>query len=104
MEYMEERLYATNEEGYNIVNKANDFYLRRSRQVLELCKLLLLLLLLLGWLLLWGGAVCMSPFTIPYFGTINSLRGGIHQKMAISQYSPTDFLSMISLRGGIQYA
>ncbi len=32
------------------------FYLRRSHQVLELCKLLLLLLLW-GWLLLWGGAV-----------------------------------------------
>ncbi len=26
----------------------------------------------------------MSPFIIPYFGTINSLRGGIHQKMAVS--------------------
>ena len=35
------------------------FYLRRSRQDLEL-----LLLLLLGWLLLLGGAVCMSPSTI----------------------------------------
>ncbi len=23
----------------------------------------------------------MSPFTLPYFGTINSLRGGIHQKI-----------------------
>ena len=59
------------------------FYLRRSRQVLEQWKLLLLLLL--GWLLLCGGgADCMSPSTIPYFGTINSLRGGIHQKMAVS--------------------
>ncbi len=46
------------------------FYLRRSRQVLELCKLLLL-----GLLLLWGGAVCMSPSTLPYFSTINLLLG-----------------------------
>ncbi len=32
-----------------------------------------------------GGAVCMSPSTIPYLATINSLQGGIHQKMAVSQ-------------------
>ncbi len=44
------------------------FYLRRSRQVLELCKLLLLLLL-------WGGAVCQS--FLFYFGFLNSLRGRI---------------------------
>ncbi len=42
----------------------------------------------------------MSPFTIPFFGTINSLRGGIHQKMAVSQYPPADFRSMIYFRGG----
>ncbi len=53
------------------------FYLRRSRQVLELCKLLLLLLLL-GWLLLWGGSSLSEHSSIVvYFGFINSLRGGI---------------------------
>ncbi len=54
------------------------FHLRRSRQVLELYRLLLLL----GWWWLWEGAVCMSPFTLRYFGTITLLWGGIHQKIA----------------------
>ena len=50
-----------------------DYYLRRSRQVLELCKLLL------GLLLLWGGS-SLSEYSsrVVYFGFINSLRGGIH--------------------------
>ncbi len=46
----------------------------------------------------------MSPSTVPYFGTINLLRGGIHQKMAVSQYPLAHFRSMDSLRGEIQSA
>ena len=46
----------------------------------------------------------MSPSTVPYFGTINLLRGGIHQKMAVSQYPLADFRPMDSLRGRIQSA
>ncbi len=44
----------------------------------------------------------MSPSTLPYFGTINSLCSGIHQKMAVSQHPPADFISMNYLGGGIQ--
>ena len=52
------------------------FYLRRSRQVLELWELLVLLLLL------WGGGSSLSEYNLAayciwYFGFINSLRGGI---------------------------
>ena len=48
-------------QSQSLFEKTPFFYLRRSRQVLELCKLLLLLL---GWLLLWGGEQFASPLLL----------------------------------------
>ena len=62
-------------EKYSVENL---FYLRRSRQVLELCKLLL------GLLLLWGGQFVRAQISLVlYFGFINSLLCGIGNQHSV---------------------